>query len=155
MSDKLRRSTISDSPEKTKAIAEAIGQHVKGGETIELVSDLGGGKTTFVHGLASGAGSTDAVASPTFTISRQYKAGGLTIYHFDFYRLKEAGIMADELAEVINDPEAVVVVEWGDIVEDVLPKDRLTIQFENTGETTRKLSFHYPENLDYLLLGVD
>lgn len=101
---RLRHSIISDSPEKTEVIAKNIGHHVKGGETIELVSDLGGGKTTFVHGLTAGVGSVDAVASPTFTISRQYKAGKLTIYHFDFYRLKEAGIMADELAEVINHP---------------------------------------------------
>lgn len=118
---------------------------------IELVSDLGGGKTTFTRGLARGAGSTDRVGSPSFTISRQYQAPKFTIAHFDFYRLNEAGIVADELAEIVHDPQTVVVVEWGEIVHDVLPKDRLTIRFRLTGEGTREITFEYPDKLSYLL----
>ena len=135
----------------TEAFAAAMGQRLRGGEVIELVSDLGGGKTTFVRGLARGMGSTDRVASPTFTISQEYKAGKFTIYHFDFYRLHEAGIVAAELAEVANDPHAVVIVEWGDIVRDALPPEKITIHIKATGEDTRHLTLEYPESLAYAI----
>lgn len=124
---------------------------LKGGEVIELISDLGGGKTTFVRGLAKGMGSNDKVASPSFTISREYKTGDLTLYHFDFYRLSDPGIVANELIEIISDQKAVVAVEWADIVEDVLPTNKLTVHINNMGENTRELIFEYPENLHYLI----
>lgn len=135
----------------TEALAAAIGQRLKGSEVIELVSDLGGGKTQFVRGLAKGMGSKDQVASPTFTISREYHADKLTMYHFDFYRLAEPGILTAELAEFINDPQAVVAVEWSDIVKHVLPEKRLTIHLVLTGETSRHLDFSYPHELAYLI----
>lgn len=135
----------------TEAFAEEIGKRVRGGEVIELVSDLGGGKTTFVRGLARGMGSTNRVASPTFTISQEYKAGKFTLHHFDFYRLHEAGIVAAELAEVTDDPNAVVVVEWGDIVRDVLPAEKITIHIKATGEDTRHLTVVYPQSLAYVI----
>lgn len=118
-----------------------------------LVSDLGGGKTAFVRGLARGMGSHDHVASPTFTITREYHsaAGGLTLHHFDFYRLQEAGVVAAELEEFINDPKAVVAIEWGAIVADVLPDERLEVHIERTGEDSREFSFLYPESLSYLI----
>ncbi len=122
-----------------------------GGEVIELVSDLGGGKTAFVRGLALGMGSQDTVHSPSFTLSNQYQAGKLTLHHFDFYRLSKPGIMLDELAEVLNDPVAVLAVEWADIIEDVLPAQRLTIRITVTSETARKFSFEFPERLKYLI----
>ena len=133
-----------------------MARNLRGGEVIELVSDLGGGKTTFTRGLARGAGSHDRVRSPTFTLSSEYKAPHFTITHFDFYRLGEAGIVGDELAEVVGDPQYVVVVEWGDIVHDVLPPRRLTLHLlqSKEGEEVRKLTFEYPTELEYLLEGV-
>ncbi|PIZ61832.1 tRNA (adenosine(37)-N6)-threonylcarbamoyltransferase complex ATPase subunit type 1 TsaE, partial [Candidatus Saccharibacteria bacterium CG_4_10_14_0_2_um_filter_52_9] len=89
---------------------------MRGGEVIVLTSDLGGGKTSFVRGLAAGMASHDLVHSPSFTLSNQYKAGDLTLCHFDFYRLNDPGIMRNELAEVLKDSQAVVAVEWADIV---------------------------------------
>lgn len=141
----------STSPENTEALAEKIGKRLKGGEVIELASDLGGGKTAFVRGLARGLGSRNHVASPTFTISREYHAGELTLHHFDFYRLSEPGIMSAELAEVLSDPKAVIAVEWSDIVQHVLPEKRLRITFTLTGETSRQLEFSYPPELAYLI----
>jgi tRNA threonylcarbamoyladenosine biosynthesis protein TsaE len=141
------------SVEQSLMVAEILGKNFKGGETIELVSDIGGGKTTFVRGLAKGMGSSDRVSSPSFTLSNEYRAGDLTIYHFDFYRLSEPGIMASELAEVLSDPKAVVVVEWANIVEDVLPQERLSITLKVSGEDSRTLSLTYPEALAYLLNG--
>lgn len=96
-------------------------------------------------------GSNDKVSSPSFTISNVYKAGPLTLYHFDFYRLSDPGIVANELAEVVGDPKAVVAVEWASIVENVLPADKLTIHIKTTGEFTREFTFSYPEKLKYLI----
>ena len=132
-------------------LAASVGQRLRGGEVIELTSDLGGGKTTFVRGLAQGMGATDAVHSPSFTITNEYKAGDLTIDHFDFYRLEEAGIMRDELAEALMDTKVVVVVEWAGLVKDVLPRERLSIMIKPTGETSRALTFTYPETYEYLI----
>ena len=133
------------------AFAERLGTRLKGGEVIELASDIGGGKTTFVRGLAKGMGSNDVTSSPTFTISNVYKSLELTMHHFDFYRLHEPGIMREELAEVIADPQAVVVVEWAGIVDDVLPSNRLAIRITATGEESRHYEIIAPDTLQYLL----
>lgn len=146
--------TNSISSEATELLGQLLGRALKGGEVIELVSDLGGGKTTFVRGLAKGAGSKDKVASPTFTISKVYETDGFEIHHFDFYRLHEAGIVADELSEVVGDPRVVVVVEWADVVQHVLPEDHLTIGFTQTPTGDREITFRIPEGLDYLLKAV-
>jgi len=139
------------SPEATEKIGEYIGARVRGGEVIELVSDLGGGKTTFVRGLARGMGSADRVSSPTFTLSREYAAGQRTLYHFDLYRLDEAGLMADEVAELVGAPHAVTVIEWGDVVRHVLPPYALRISIQALGDTERRLEFIYPSKLSYLI----
>ncbi len=122
---------------------------------LELVSDLGGGKTTFTRGLARGAGSLDAVGSPTFTINREYKTPTFAISHFDFYRLGEAGIVAEELAEVASDPNFVTVVEWGDIVRGVVPNDCVTVHISLSpdSDTDRVLTFAYPESRKYIFEG--
>ena len=142
--------TVSTSSEATEKLGEALGARLRGGEVLELRSDLGGGKTTFVRGLARGMGSTDKVASPTFTIVREYNAHDRTLYHFDFYRLNDPGLVANELAEVIHDPQAVVVVEWADIVEDVLPADAISITIKNIGETSRDILVSVPESRSYI-----
>lgn len=154
MSEKLQWQTISTSADETEALAEKLGVTLRGGEVIELISDLGGGKTTFVRGLVRALGSTDKVASPTFTISKVYDAGKLTVHHFDFYRLGEPGIIADELQEVVADPQAVVVVEWADVVQHVLPEDRITITIEQTAEGDRLLTFYVAKSLTYSLEAV-
>lgn len=143
---------ISHDAAATEKLGEALGAALRGGEVIELSSDLGGGKTTLVRGLARGAQSSDHVASPTFTVSREYEArDGLRLYHFDFYRLAEAGIVAQELDEVAHDPKAITVVEWSDIVQDVLPENRLQITIQRTGETDRSIILRTPEALAYLM----
>ncbi len=103
------------------------------------MSDLGGGKTTLVRGIARGFGSADKVASPTFTVSKEYVSGNKRIVHYDFYRLHDPGILEFELAESLNDPDTITIIEWADIVQDVLPADRLTLHITSTGEMTRAL----------------
>ncbi len=133
------------------ALAETIGKNLKGGECIQLSSDVGGGKTTFTRGLTKGAGSDDHVSSPTFTISKVYRAEKFTIVHFDFYRLEEAGLIAHELEEAGEDPTNVIVVEWSEIVEHVLPEELLRIEIKSLNEQQREITFISPTPLAYLL----
>lgn len=132
----------------------SIGANLRGGEVIELVSDLGGGKTTLTRGIVRGTGSTDKVASPTFTISREYQAPQFTIIHFDFYRLAEAGVVGDELSEFVGDAAYVVIVEWGEVVQDVLPAQRLTVSIAHTENDERDVMCTYPKGLSYLTKGL-
>lgn len=128
------------SVEETIALGAKIASHLKGGEVIELLSDLGGGKTTFVKGLAEGLGSKDPVASPSFTISYVYRcADDIELHHFDFYRLQDGGVVASELAENIHDPKVITVVEWGEVVHDVLPNERIKISIRTLSENTREI----------------
>lgn len=128
------------SEQEMRALGEKLGGLLKGGEVIELVGDVGAGKTTFTKGLAVGLGIDEDVQSPSFTISRVYDArDGLLLSHYDFYRLNDAGIMANELTETTQDPTAVTVIEWADIVEGVLPEHRLRIEFTAPTETSRNL----------------
>ncbi len=117
-----------------------LGALLNGGECIELVGDVGAGKTTFTKGIANGMGVDEDVQSPSFTISRVYDAlNGLRLAHYDFYRLHDAGIMADELHEVAYAPGTITVIEWAEIVSDVLPSDRLRLEFTSNGENTRTI----------------
>jgi len=131
------------SEQEMRALGEKLGGLLKGGEVIELVGDVGAGKTTFTKGLAVGLGIDEDVQSPSFTISRVYDArDGLLLSHYDFYRLSDAGIMANELKETTQDPTAVTVIEWADIVDGVLPETRLLIEFAAPTETTRNLTLN-------------
>lgn len=126
------------SEDDMKQFGQAVGCRLRGGETIELVGDVGAGKTTFTKGLALGMNITEPIQSPTFTISRVYETPHeLRLVHYDFYRLREAGIMSDELQEAMSQPTTVTVVEWAEIVEGVLPKDRLRLEITPTSEDSR------------------
>lgn len=115
-----------------------LGAKLSGGEVIELVGDIGAGKTTFTKGLARGLGVSDDVQSPTFTISRIYETpSGIRLAHYDFYRLQDAGVMQMELAESVCDPQTITVIEWAKIVENVLPATALTIEIAPLDEMTR------------------
>ena len=124
-----------------KTFGAQIGALLKGGEVIELVGDVGAGKTTLTKGIAVGLGIDEDVQSPSFTISRVYSARDeLTMAHYDFYRLGNAGIMADELNEAVHDSGSGIIIEWGSVVEGVLPADRLTIKIESPTESDRRLT---------------
>ncbi|MBC7459276.1 tRNA (adenosine(37)-N6)-threonylcarbamoyltransferase complex ATPase subunit type 1 TsaE [Candidatus Saccharibacteria bacterium] len=134
--------------QQTRDLGEKLGKLLRGGETIELSGDVGAGKTTFVKGVARGLSIDDDVQSPSFTISRVYDArDNLQLAHYDFYRLNDAGIMADELSETTADPETVTIIEWADIVEGVLPVNRLSIAFAAPTETSRQLTITGNEKL--------
>ena len=147
----------STSLEDTVNLGAKVGQNLHGGETIELVSDIGGGKTAFVRGLANGIQSPDQVASPTFTVSRHYSSadGKIKIHHFDFHRLsQDPGLMERELQESLQDPQVVAVVEWAGSVENVMPDDRLVVDITPTGEQGRHFNLSCGKEHSHLLNGV-
>lgn len=123
-----------------KAFGETIGALLDGGDFIELSGDVGAGKTTLAKGIAIGLGVEENVQSPSFTLKRVYEARDhLTLAHYDFYRLDDAGIMANELQESVTDPDIVTIVEWGGVVDGILPLDRLSIKITSLTETLREL----------------
>lgn len=143
------QTTTTDSS-ATSSLGQALGRKLQGGEVIKLISDLGGGKTTFVKGLAAGIGSLDLVRSPSFTIANQYKGQKLRLYHLDLYRLELSGIIEKELSEFINEPNSVTVIEWPGLLENLLPSEHLTINIIAKSELERRIEFLYPRSLNYL-----
>lgn len=128
------------SEDETKKFGEDFGKKLRGGEVIELVGDIGAGKTTLVKGIAKGLGIDEDVQSPSFTINRVYDArDGLYLYHYDFYRLNDPGIMKDELAEATQNKDTVTIIEWSDVVSDALPKEHISIRFRAVDDNTRQL----------------
>jgi tRNA threonylcarbamoyladenosine biosynthesis protein TsaE len=148
--------TLSTSSAETERLGRLLGRKLSGGEVIELRSDLGGGKTTFTRGIVQGAGSRANVTSPTFTLSRIYSTKKFKIYHFDFYRLNTPGILADQLAESISANNAVVIVEWADIVKDTLPEERISIELKPTVDSPdeRQITMTYAEKYHGLVNSV-
>lgn len=111
-----------------------LAKNAEAGDVIALIGDLGTGKTTLTKYIAEGLGITNTISSPTFTIVKEYKTGRLPLYHFDVYRLSDG----DELADIGGDEfiggDGVCVIEWADIVADVLPENAIAIQI-TYGET--------------------
>lgn len=129
------------SERELRAFGAKLGATLMGGEVFELVGDVGTGKTTLTKAIASGMGITDDVGSPSYTLSQAYDAPhGLRLAHYDFYRLDDAGVLANELKEVLADERNVTVIEWGNIVSGVLPADHVRIVFTPLGETQRQLT---------------
>ena len=132
-----------------KALGAALAARFVGGECIQLVGDVGAGKTTLVKGIGEGLGIDEPIQSPSFTISRVYDAERLRLVHYDFYRLQDAGIMAEELKEALSDPESVVIIEWADIVEGVLPQHHHTITITALSETERSVELSDGLHVEY------
>jgi len=127
--------------DEMKALGEAVGKLLHGGEIIELIGDVGAGKTTFVKGLAVGLGVNGDIQSPSFTINRVYDGrDSIMLNHYDFYRLDNSGIMNNELQEVISSPQTVTAIEWSGAIKDVLPIDRLSIIITATADDSRKVN---------------
>ncbi len=130
------------SENEMKLLGEKLGSLLNGGECIELIGDVGSGKTTLTKGIAKGLNISQTIQSPTFTINRTYDSpGGVRLSHYDFYRLADPGIMADELHESLSDDKTTVVIEWGEVVKSVVPGGRLCITFVSPTAETRELTF--------------
>lgn len=122
---------IVKSESEFKRLAWELGKSMNSSECIELRGDIGVGKTTFVQGLAEGLGVSEKVNSPTYTIERSYLGrNGLTLNHYDFYRLDDAGIMRREIEESLMGENNITAVEWADTVQDVLPAERTIVEIK-------------------------
>ena len=118
------------SPEETFAIGEEIGEQLKPGDVYCLIGDLGVGKTVFTQGLAKGLGIEEPINSPTFTIIQEYHEGRIPLYHFDVYRIGDVSEM-DELGyEEYFYGDGACLIEWGNLIEEILPKETVTITIE-------------------------
>ncbi|MBI5357258.1 tRNA (adenosine(37)-N6)-threonylcarbamoyltransferase complex ATPase subunit type 1 TsaE [Candidatus Saccharibacteria bacterium] len=135
------------SADETKKVGQKIGELVNAGQVIELVGDVGSGKTTFTKGVAKGLEITEEITSPTFNIKNEY-VGRLRLNHLDLYRLDQPGLVENEINELQDEKDSVTVIEWAGSVQDVLSSDRIIIEFKTTGENTRKLKISLPDNLE-------
>ncbi len=143
------------SEEETKLWGQKIGTILRAGDCIELIGDVGSGKTTLTKGIALGLGIKETVQSPTFTINRTYdSSSGLRLSHYDFYRLSDPGIMSEELAESLGQSDTVVIIEWGDIVTSVLPEDHVRITFSSPTETDRDITLEGSSEIINRIAGV-
>lgn len=134
-----------------KQLGARIGRLLRGGEMIELVGDVGAGKTTFTKGLGEGLAIDDDVQSPTFTISHEYTCrDGLGLHHYDFYRLADPGVVSYELAESVADPRVITAVEWAETVRNVLPEERIVIHLAHGADESRECVVQLPEAYRYL-----
>ncbi len=118
----------SKSEDDTKQLAQKYASILKTGDVIVLSGDLGSGKTKFTEGFLTYYGLENEISSPTFTIVNEYKKDSINIYHFDVYRLEDSSefyaIGGDEYFE-----NGICIIEWGELIEDALPKDYIKIDF--------------------------
>ncbi|MBR3002639.1 MAG: tRNA (adenosine(37)-N6)-threonylcarbamoyltransferase complex ATPase subunit type 1 TsaE [Clostridia bacterium] len=120
---------VSNSEIDTKNFAKRLAQKLTKGDVIVLTGELGAGKTKFTEGFLSYFNLEDEISSPTFTIVNEYKNDKTTIYHFDVYRLEDSdefyAIGGEEYFE-----NGICIIEWGEIIQDALPKTYINITFE-------------------------
>jgi len=126
--------------EDTREVGEALSASLRARDAVVLTGELGAGKTTFVQGVARGLGIEDQVSSPTFVLVKEYR-GILDIAHVDVYRLERVQDVVDLGLDELGDGEGVLLVEWGDAVEDLLPAERLRVELttEDLASEVRRL----------------
>ena len=135
----MRLELIAGAPEDTMAVGDAVASLLGEGDAVALTGELGAGKTTFVRGAARALGFDGAVASPTFTLVREYQ-GRVRIYHVDVYRLERVQDVLDLGLDEMVAEGGVVLVEWGDAVEGLLPDDHLLVEITLMGpEEARRI----------------
>jgi tRNA threonylcarbamoyladenosine biosynthesis protein TsaE len=121
----IRTSTAND----TRAAGSELAKLLRPRDVVVLTGELGAGKTTFVQGVARGLGAAEHVASPTFTLVREYVSGRVPLAHVDLYRLDREQDVIDLALDELEEGERVLLVEWGDPVAELLGAERLRIEF--------------------------
>ncbi len=139
------------SEEETMNIGRKMGLSLKPGDVIAMTGDLGAGKTHFTMGVAESLGITEYVSSPTFTIVNEYTNGKMPLYHMDAYRLGDPDELLEIGFEEYVSAGGVVIIEWADIVEEVLSKDTIWIKIQRMDMVdldTRNITIEVPEGDD-------
>lgn len=119
-----------NAPEETFALAKKLGEEAVPGTVFTLTGDLGVGKTVFAQGLACGLGIDEAINSPTFTIVQVYDEGRMPFYHFDVYRIGDIEEMEEIGYEDYFYGDGVCLVEWAELIEELLPENRIALVIE-------------------------
>lgn len=132
----MQKKFTTKSDQETTALGSKLGASLRGGEFIALTGDLGGGKTQFTKGIAKGLGITETIVSPTFTIERTYGR----LHHFDLYRTHNDKEIAEEISDLISDGENIVVVEWPENIEGILPQKYTAVNFRYISENEREIT---------------
>lgn len=135
------------SPSETESVGMKLGKILKIGDVISLNGDLGSGKTTFVKGVVKARCPGCVAKSPSFIIVNEYEsAEDIKIYHVDFYRVKDAAL--DDIGFYEFRENGIVLIEWGELIENFLPPETLVIKFDILEEVdkARKLNFYGDEN---------
>lgn len=133
------------SEQETFELGKEIGEAVKSGDVYTLEGDLGVGKTIFTKGLAYGLGVREDVVSPTFTIVQEYEDGRIPFYHFDVYRIGDVEEMDEIGYEDYIHGDGVCLIEWANLIEEILPEKRTRILIEKDLEKDfdyRKISIN-------------
>ena len=133
------------SPEETYKVGYDLGNSAEKGQIFCMSGDLGVGKTVFTQGFAAGLGVEDNVNSPTFTIVQEYEDGRIPLYHFDVYRISDVSEMDEIGYEEYFYGEGVCLIEWAEIIEDILPEDVTWITIEKSMD----------EDLDYRKITIE
>lgn len=135
----MTRLLRAETPDDTRAIGSAVAEVLVAADVVVLTGELGAGKTTLVQGIARGLGASEHVASPTFTLIREYPSGRLPVAHVDVYRLERLQDVVDLALDELAADDAVLLIEWGDAIEELLPADRLRVELttEEDGQTRR------------------
>lgn len=121
-------------PEDTFLIGEKLGRSASAGELVTLTGDLGVGKTVLTQGIAKGLGIEEPVNSPTFTIVQVYESGRLPLYHLDVYRIGDISEMEEIGYEDYFYGDGVCMIEWADLIAELLPKEHMQITIEKNLE---------------------
>ncbi|WP_035165845.1 tRNA (adenosine(37)-N6)-threonylcarbamoyltransferase complex ATPase subunit type 1 TsaE [Caloramator sp. ALD01] len=129
---------VTNNERETFELGYKIGTKLKKGDVISLNGDLGAGKTHLTKGIAAGLGVDDYITSPTFTIVNEYM-GRLPFYHFDVYRIDDIYEMYEIGFDEYLYGDGVCVVEWGDMVEELLPKDKIYIYIKKLDDSIREV----------------
>lgn len=122
------------SPQETYELGKKIGEKAKTGSVFTLIGDLGVGKTVFTQGVASGIGISEPVNSPTFTILQVYEEGRCPFYHMDVYRIGDVTEMEEIGYEDCFYGDGICLIEWADLIEEILPKHYTKITIEKNME---------------------
>ncbi len=130
MQDKKVMEFETFSPEETLELGRKFGREAKPGDVCTLVGDLGVGKTVLTQGIAEGLGITEPINSPTFTIVQVYEEGRLPFYHFDVYRIGDIEEMDEIGYEDYFYGDGLTMIEWANLIEEILPKKRKEITIE-------------------------
>lgn len=118
------------SEQETFAAGKKLGEQAAPGQIFALLGDLGTGKTVFTKGMAAGLGIREPVSSPTFTIVQIYEEGRMPLYHFDVYRITDPEEMEEIGYEDCFFGEGVCLVEWADLIEELMPENTVWIRIE-------------------------